>query len=215
MLQIITQIHTRKTGTNPAKFPRSPDIRRVFDKILCSNHSCSFLHSCIYHWVASPTDGSVGKESAYKLVDGGSSLRLERSPGEGNDNPLQDSCLTEEPDRLQSMGSQRVRHDWVSAKHPFTTEFKGLSKSSPPMQWSHSFGLKSYVTKGQTQLSNWTATTHMASFKSSPSHLYKVHMLQATSKSHGVFQCKRQSISYRWFLKIIWFHILCLYFSVW
>ena len=115
MLQIITQIHTRKNGTNPAKFPRSPDIWRVFEKILCSNHSCSFLHSCIYHWVASPTDGSVGKESAYKLVDVGSSLRLERSPGEGNDNPLQDSCLTEEPDRLQSMGSQRVRHDWVSA----------------------------------------------------------------------------------------------------
>ena len=33
-----------------------------------------------------------------------------RSPGEGNGNPLQYSCLeipwTEEPDRLQSMGSQ-------------------------------------------------------------------------------------------------------------
>ena len=38
-----------------------------------------------------------------------------RSPGEGNGNPLQYSCLeypwTEEPGGLQSMGSQRVRHD--------------------------------------------------------------------------------------------------------
>jgi len=39
--------------------------------------------------------------------------------GEGNGNPLQYSCLeipwTEEPGRLQSMGSQRVRHDWVTS----------------------------------------------------------------------------------------------------
>ena len=40
---------------------------------------------------------------------------LGRSPGVGNGNPLQYSCLeipwTEEPGGLQSMGSQRVRHD--------------------------------------------------------------------------------------------------------
>ena len=38
-----------------------------------------------------------------------------RSPGEGNDNSLQYYCLGnpwgEEPGGLQSMGSQRVRHD--------------------------------------------------------------------------------------------------------
>ena len=38
-----------------------------------------------------------------------------RSPGEGNGNPLQYSCLgnpwTEEPGGLQSMGSQRVGHE--------------------------------------------------------------------------------------------------------
>ena len=40
---------------------------------------------------------------------------LGRFPGGGQDNPLQYSCLEspqdEEPGRLQSMGSQRVRHD--------------------------------------------------------------------------------------------------------
>ena len=40
---------------------------------------------------------------------------LGRSPGEGNGNPLQSSCLensmVKEPGRLQLMGWQRVRHD--------------------------------------------------------------------------------------------------------
>ena len=43
------------------------------------------------------------------------SLGQEDSPGEGNGNPLQYYCLenpwTEEPGRLQSMGSQGVGHD--------------------------------------------------------------------------------------------------------
>ena len=42
-----------------------------------------------------------------------------RTNGEGNGTPLQYSCLenprTEEPGGLQSMGSQRVRHDWVTS----------------------------------------------------------------------------------------------------
>ena len=41
-----------------------------------------------------------------------------RSPGEGNGNPLQNSCWeipwTEEPGSLQSTGLQTVRHDLVS-----------------------------------------------------------------------------------------------------
>ena len=46
--------------------------------------------------------------------DAGSILGLGRSPGGGHGNPLQCSCLeipTEEPGRLQSIGSQRVGHD--------------------------------------------------------------------------------------------------------
>ena len=49
--------------------------------------------------------------------DMGSIPRLGRSPGEGNDNPLQYSCPGNSMDigdcGLQSMGSQRVRHSWA------------------------------------------------------------------------------------------------------
>ena len=59
--------------------------------------------------------GSDGKVSAYNAGDLGSIPGSGRSPGEGNGTPLQYSCLenpwTEEPDRLQSMGSQKVRHN--------------------------------------------------------------------------------------------------------
>ena len=59
----------------------------------------------------------------YNAGDLGSIPELGRSPGEGNGNPLQYSCLEipwmEEPGRLQSMESQRVRHDWATSL-PFT-----------------------------------------------------------------------------------------------
>ena len=43
--------------------------------------------------------GSVGKESACSGGDLGSIPGLRRSPGEGNDNPLQYSCLENSMDR--------------------------------------------------------------------------------------------------------------------
>ena len=62
--------------------------------------------------------GLDGKESACNAADLGSVPGLGRSPGGGHGSPLQYSCLenpcgqrTEEPDGLQSMGLQRVRHD--------------------------------------------------------------------------------------------------------
>ena len=48
--------------------------------------------------------------------------------GEGNGNPLQYCCLenprTEDPGRLQSMGSQRVGHDWATS---FSLSLQSLS----------------------------------------------------------------------------------------
>ena len=60
------------------------------------------------------TGGSDGKETACNTGDPGSIPRLGRSPGGGN---THSSILawrisrTEEPSGLQSVGSQRVRHD--------------------------------------------------------------------------------------------------------
>ena len=59
--------------------------------------------------------GSDGKASDCNAGDLGSIPGLERSPGGGNGNPPQYSCLEnpmeEERGRLQSLGSQRVGHD--------------------------------------------------------------------------------------------------------
>ena len=58
---------------------------------------------------------SDNKESACSVGDQGLIPGIGKSPGEGNGNPLQYSCLensmTEEPGRLHCMGSQRLRHD--------------------------------------------------------------------------------------------------------
>ena len=60
--------------------------------------------------------GSDRKESACNVGDLCSVPGLGRSPEGGHGNPLQyslpgESPWTEEPDRLQSVGSQRVEHD--------------------------------------------------------------------------------------------------------
>ena len=59
--------------------------------------------------------GSVVKNLPANARDPGLIPGSGRSPGEGNGNPLQYSCLgnpmdREEPEGLQSMGSQRVEH---------------------------------------------------------------------------------------------------------
>ena len=59
--------------------------------------------------------GSDGRESACDAGDPGLIPGLRRSPGEGNGNPLQCSCLENPMDRgvWQSMalGSQRAEHN--------------------------------------------------------------------------------------------------------
>ena len=61
--------------------------------------------------------GSDSKESVSNVGGLSSITGLGRSPGEGNDNPLQYSFLENPMDRgawLQSMESQKVRHDWAT-----------------------------------------------------------------------------------------------------
>ena len=56
------------------------------------------------------TFGSGGKESACNVGDLGSIPGLERSPGEVNGNPLQDSCLENPMDR----GTSWATVHWVT-----------------------------------------------------------------------------------------------------
>ena len=64
--------------------------------------------------------GSDGKASVYIAEDLGSIPGLGRFPGEGNSNPLQDSCLGNPMDwgawcTLLSMGLQRVGLQWATS----------------------------------------------------------------------------------------------------
>ena len=81
---------------------------------------------------------SVGKESACNSGGPGLIPGLGRSPGEGNGNPLQYSCLenptTEEPGRLQSMGSQWVGHDLATKPPPPQRWFKKLCKEDESLE---------------------------------------------------------------------------------
>ena len=77
-------------------------------------HELLPLHRFIFshHGTGFP-GGSVIKNPPASAGDVGSIPGSGRSPGEGNDIPLQYSCLdypwTEEPDGLQSMESQKSR----------------------------------------------------------------------------------------------------------
>ena len=70
------------------------------------------------------------KNSPADAGDMGSIPGLERSPGEGNGNPLQNSYLefpqTEEPGGPQSMGSQRVGPELVTKKTHNNTFIEGF-----------------------------------------------------------------------------------------
>ena len=55
------------------------------------------INSCIYDLIV--PGGSEDKASAYNVGDPGSIPGLGRSPGEGNSNPLQYSCLKNPMDR--------------------------------------------------------------------------------------------------------------------
>ena len=62
-----------------------------------------------------------------------------RSPGEGNGTSLQYSCLENsmEPGRLQSMGSQRVRHDLAHAHtHTHTYTESDMWRKQMGNKWS-------------------------------------------------------------------------------
>ena len=78
---------------------------------------------CPYRMVSNFPGGSDGKEYVYNAGVLGSIHGLESSPGEGNGNPPQYSCLEKSTDTgawqapWHSPWDHRVRHDWVTNNH--------------------------------------------------------------------------------------------------
>ena len=82
-------------------------------------HTQTHIHGLLW-WLRND------KESTCNVGDPGSIAGLGRSPGEGNDNPLQYSCLEKPRDRgtwqaatdhgaaKSRTGPQRVGHDWMT-----------------------------------------------------------------------------------------------------
>ena len=90
-------------------------LQDLLDYCLCC---AQLVNSCLFKYLGFPV-GSVVKNLPAKAGNVGSIPGSGRSPGEGNDNPLQYSCLGNPMERgawrvTQSIASQRVRHDLVT-----------------------------------------------------------------------------------------------------
>ena len=76
---------------------------------------------CVIHWVTQSQTRLSDHSGAGNARDVGLIPGSGRSPGEGNGNPLQQSCLGNPMDRgawqPQSMESPRVRHDRAHTHH--------------------------------------------------------------------------------------------------
>ena len=100
---------------------------------------CACISSYLYipHLLLGFPGSTDGKESACNAGDLASMSGSGRSLGEGNGNPLQYPCLEKSMDReawqLQSVGSQRVRYDWVT--NTFTFLQVGIIFPSLLFQW--------------------------------------------------------------------------------
>ena len=86
----------RKWQPAPVFLPRK--FHRQRNPWVCKELDMTEL-TCIIKVQVSFPGSSVGKESAFNAGDLGSNPGLGRSPGEGNGNPLQYSCLENPMDR--------------------------------------------------------------------------------------------------------------------
>ena len=131
------------------------------------------------HYQVCPGDSEV-KASACNVGDLGSIPRSGRSPGEGNGNPLQYSCLQ------NPTGLQRVAHDWATSLS-LLLQFSSVTQLCPtlcdPMNCSTP-GLPVYP-----QLPEFTQTqVHWVSDAIQPSHPLSSPSLAPNSESFPMSQ---------------------------
>ena len=113
-----------------------------------SDRERQILYDITYIWnLKDFTCGSDGKESDCNAGDPGLIPGLGRSPGEGNGNPLEYSCLENSMDRgpwrATAPGvAQRVRYDWATNTHTWNLKDKTNKtewKQTHGLQWTHSY----------------------------------------------------------------------------
>ena len=96
----------------------SQRIYSKHDKCIPPNctQNCLIIHTPHQHKTCTLPHDSVGKESACNAGDPDSSPWSGRSPGEGNSNPLQYSCLEKQTSLVgySPWGHKWVWHDWVA-----------------------------------------------------------------------------------------------------
>ena len=121
-----TQIHTHThTHTHTHIFSWKEKWMDAYEGGL--GRDLYFLLNRVYSWFMGCPDCSASKESTCNAGDSGLTPGSGRSPAEGNGNLLQYSCLEKSMDRggcqVQSMGSQRVGHDWATNTPSWFTTF--------------------------------------------------------------------------------------------
>ena len=106
---------------------------------------------------------------------------LGRSPGEGNGNPLQYSCLKnpEEPGGLQSIGSQRVRYNWSTLACTSQILLILFLYSLYPEVNSHCFSFLSCFLKP-------TPSVIVLTLPTSPSKFGLRHLDHSSTLVHGI-----------------------------
>ena len=111
-----------------------------------SLNNINFGHIDFFQRLLSRLPGaSASKESTCNAGDLGLTPGLGRSPGGGNGNPVQCSCLENLPGRLQSLGSQTVGDKWATNTHTLCQGESGVGFLG---EWTMT--LRCLILKGQT-----------------------------------------------------------------
>ena len=162
-------------------------------------YNCSFTLYQVF------PGGSDSKESTCNAGDLGSIPGLGRSPGEGDGNSLKYSGLE---NSMQSMGSQRVRHNFHFHYH-FLPQFISVAQSPrhfvTPWTAAHQASISSTSSQSLLKLMSWVTDaiqpSHPLSSPSAPAFNLSQHqgLFKWVSSSHQVAKVLEFQLQHQFF----------------